>query len=120
MGIADLYAALKAEFETDVTFYPNPPPQMDVPSVAVMPADPFLEIATHGAIRETWDILVAVGLADTESAVLTARDLSLRVLKAASEVGAVWGGASGLTVPEVQSSIAVVINSVSFKYATPS
>lgn len=117
MSISDLYAALKQEFEADVTFYPTIPSVITPPAIVIMPSDPFLEIATHSTVKETWDVLVAVGIKDTESAVILARDLSLRVARAANSVGAVWGGAAGLTVPEsIQTMHAVAVNKVMFKY----
>lgn len=117
MPIQDLYDALKEEFDTDVTFYPTIPAVVSPPAIVIMPSDPFLEVATHGAIRETWDVLVAVSIKDTESAVILARDLSLRINRAAGTVGAVWGGAAGLTVPEsLQLQHAVAVNTVHFKY----
>lgn len=112
----DLLEALRAEFAGDVTFHASVPSTITAPAIIVAPSDPFLTNDTHGTIRETWDVIVAVSLKDPTRGLDTARDLSLRLRRATGTVGAHWSQAAGFRVPSDSNLQAVTINTVYFRY----
>ena len=110
--------ALKAEFDSDVIFHPAPPPTFTAPSVAVIPGDPFLEPETQGVVRERWDIWVAVSAKSPDRGAADMREISLRVMRAAHKVGAVWVRASGpRTLREQQTQLVISIGRIEIKYS---
>lgn len=113
-----LLEALKTEFTGDITFHASVPSTISPPAVIVMPADPFIENATHGGVRETWDILVAVSLKEPGRGITVARNISLRVRASSALMGAHWHQASGFRVGDqaANSQMAVTVNTVSFIY----
>lgn len=112
-----LVEALRAEFSGEVSFLASYPSQISAPAVIVTPGDPFLENDTHGAIRETWHILAAASQKEPRRGVETMRDLSLRVRRASSSVGALWDRAEGPRRLSPEDSQTVIsINRISFKY----
>lgn len=116
-NIDRVVAALKTEFEGEVAFSDTIPSNVTPPAVIVAPANPFLENTTHGLILEAWDVLVVVSWKEKEAGLKQMRDLSLRVRKAVTGVGAVWTGASGpATSGEVVQGQIMSINGVRLRY----
>lgn len=118
-----LTEALVTEFEeegAEVVFAPAIPNTFVAPSVVVAPGDPFLTPSTMapGAVVETWEVLVCVNFGDKAAALTQMRDLSLRVRKAVSGVGAVWRQASGprRRDGETNKNLILSLNTVTFTH----
>lgn len=119
--IERMHEALRTEFTTTagVTYQSTLPKQAQADSVVVAPGDPYIQNGTHGAVIETWEVLVVVPMKDTESGLETMRKLSLRVRDAVSKVGASWQEASGpraLQRSAQQKQLVLSVNRVQFKY----
>lgn len=113
--------ALAEEFAQEVVFYPSPPSALTAPSVAVIPGDPFLEPNTQGLVLERWDVWIVASLKSPDKGASQMRDLSLRVMRVAQKVGAVWRNASGpRRLADASTQEVVSINRVDFKYPPPS
>jgi hypothetical protein len=84
--------------------------------VVVVPAEPFIEPATHGLVKETWEVLVVVSLKDPEKGIDQMRQISLRVMRAAQPIGAVWRSASSPHVVSPDKGLVASKNKIDFKY----
>lgn len=111
-----LVQALQQEF-TDVNLYLAPAKSYNTPSVAVRPGTPFIEVTTHGLVRETWDVLVLVNSNQPDKGVAALRKLSLRIRRAAHSVGAIWDGAADVGQFQDESNTKIALaNIVRFRY----
>jgi hypothetical protein len=117
--IAELTAALTAELGEDVAFYASRPATINAPAVIVCPGDPFLAPDSQGVIEEKWEVLVAVATAEPRRGLDLTRDLSLRVRRVVSSLGARWVETSGPRSIPGNTSTVVSINIVEFKYPPP-
>jgi hypothetical protein len=110
--------ALSAEFGADVSFSGAPPSTFTAPSVVVVPDETFLSPETHGLVKESWEVLVVVSLKDPAKGIEQMRQISLRVMRAAHSVGAVWRSATGPFVVggDTNKSLVASKNKVDFKY----
>lgn len=112
-----LIKAFKEEFEgTRVYVSDHVPDQVIAPAVYLVPGDPFLEPHGYNSFLEHWEALVCVSFKDKELGVDQARNISLKVRKAATSVGVQWTGAEAPRWSENETSMQVlVINNLSFK-----
>ena len=110
-------AALSSEFSSEVVFHNAPPATITAPAVAVIPGDPFIEPETQGLVRERWDVWVAASLKAPDRGAADMRSISLRVMRSAHSVGALWRMASGpRRLADSQSQQIVSVNRIEFKY----
>jgi hypothetical protein len=112
-----LEEALAAEFAGEVLFVPTVPAQISPPQVIVVPGDPYLAPATHGAVEEQWEVTVAVSIKEPKVGLDQLRTLSLRLARVCQQAGAVWdqaGGPLSSTVTNAQTVISR--NTIRFKY----
>lgn len=93
--VDQLVAALKEEFGEGVQFHQARPASVSAPSVIVTPGDPFITNHSLGQVKENWEVLVVVSYKEPKSAITALRQLSLRVRRSVSSVGAMWQSASG-------------------------
>jgi hypothetical protein len=117
--VASLVSALSTEFtDSDVSYAAAIPTTFTAPSVVVAPGDPFLSPGTYGAITEVWDILVVVSFRDKAAGLVQMRDLSLRVRRVVSSVGARWVSASGPRVrqEEQNKDFVISVNRIEFHH----
>lgn len=118
-GLDRLEQALRDEFKTEVAFHSSIPSVLRAPSVVVTPGDPYLDPGTHGTVVERWDVLVVVSTIDSASGIKQMRDLSLRVRKAVTGVGALWRRASGPRLPsgtEQVKGLVLSVNQIEFRF----
>lgn len=87
----------------------------------VAPADPFLQPGTHGTVTEAWDVLAVVSFKDKAAGLIQMRELSLRIRRVVSSVGARWVSASGPRVrqEEQNKDYVMSVNRIEFHH-TPS
>lgn len=115
--IDDLILALKAEFGVEYVVYTSPPSTLVAPSVIIRPGEPFLANGTHRLIEERWQIVVTAKLTAPDSGVGRLREMSLRVRRAVSTVGAMWIAADApATLASDSSAVLSVDNEIMFRY----
>lgn len=117
-GPERLIEALRAEFEGEVVFHENFPPNIIPPAVIVMPGDPFLVPGTNGMVEERLDILVAFNISAKHRNTDQMRRNCLKIRKATGLVGGVWQRASGPVFPseDTNTTTRLIVNTVTFKH----
>lgn len=116
--IAELLAALHAEFDGEISVVESVPSKFSAPSIVIAPGDPFLTPGTHSTVEETWEILVVFNPTGAGRNVEFFRSTSLRVRKAAGAAGALWvqTRAPRRASPNPDDPAAIAPNTVRFKY----
>jgi hypothetical protein len=85
--------------------------------VIVIPGDPYLVPATHGAVEETWEVTSAVSIKETKVGFDQLRELNLRVGRACQKAGALWEQSDQPVITTSgQAQIVVSRNIIRFKY----
>lgn len=117
-----LLDALKAEFGREVTIYGSMPASISTPSIIVAPGEPFLVNSTFkNGIEEKWNVLVSTKMNTDDRGTDKLRELSLRVRRAVTSIGAIWDSGQQPAIPtnmagQVETNVLLVSNVVRFKY----